>query len=562
MLPPSGNETVLNMITKFVRHVGHGGSLACLLLALPVAAWGALPTVKLTAANKVVQSVVAYGSTASATFRLASAGKIRFQTSVGGLYNEQAPFDEWLEPESATESVNYEVQAILIDGLGVIGPINQWVQMGMSPVDWTLTRSAIGTTRANIAIQIRRVGTITALASTTVTLTAMVSNPAAPPAWEGTSGTHVGIPGFEASGAVWEPRSGKLVLVSDTGMVYNGSDPTVKVGGDLESIATTGDGFLYAGVEGGGDKPTIVELSASPLTLLKDPLTDTSLSWRLTNFPATSSTKGMEGLTWVPDGQHPYGVSGVNGVSSSSRVFYTSSMTDGKIYAFRVDLGSPGSTPALLNPGGFAPLPGQTDISDLYYDPGQRILFVLYDSANRLVQVDISKPLPALPEVIASDRLPATPNDQEGVTFSPSCTPDGTTSIFLADDPVGNGYYAFNGFPGVCATDADQARIVAITAPPLLLEFNKSALINITVKNTGTSTWSGGTFGLFPIEGQATGVFLNASESIAPGQTKTFGVVIFSGNTAGQRYFRWRMFKGGKWFGSPSPEISMIVFNL
>lgn len=553
MLQRSGNESVLSTITKCVRRVVHSVALVWLMLALPSVAWSVAPTVKLTTTNKVVQSVVAYGSTASATFRLASAGKIRFQTSVGGLYNEQAPFDEWLEPESTTESVNYEVQAILVDGLGVIGPINQWVQMGMNPVDWTLTRSAVGTARANIAIQIRRVGTITALASTTVTLTAIVSNPAAPPAWEDSSGTHVGIPGFETSGAVWEPRFAKLVLVSDTGKVYNGSDPIVDVGGDLESIAATGDGFLYAGIEGGGDKPTIVELSASPLQLSRVPLTNTLISWRLTDFPATSSSKGMEGLTWVPDGQHPYGI------SSSGGVFYTSSMTDGKIYTFDVDLGSPGSNPTLLNPGGFAPLSGQTDISDLYYDPSQKILFVLYDAADRLVQVDISKPLP---EVIANDRLPITPNDQEGVAFLPSCTPDGTTTIFLADDPIGNGYYSFKGFPGVCAADANQARTVAMTAPPVILQFGQSAFIDVTVKNTGTSSWSGSTFGLFPIEGQASGMFLGASESIAPGQTKTFRVGVSAGFTQGAFYYRWRMMKGGKWFGSPTPEVKVVAFNL
>jgi hypothetical protein len=204
-------------------------------------------------------------------------------------------------------------------------------------------------------------------------------------------------------------------------------------------------------------------------------------------------------------------------------------------------------------------VPGQTDISDLYYDPSQKILFVLYDSTDRLVQVDISK---SVPEVIANDRLPITPSNQEGITFSPSCTPDGTTTILLADDSVGNGYYSFNGFPGVCAAEADQARTVAMSAPPAILQFGQSAFIDVTVKNTGTSSWSGSTFGLFPIEGQASGMVLGASESIAPGQTKTFRVSVFSGYTQGAFYFRWRMIKGGKWFGSPTQEVKVVTSNL
>lgn len=546
MLQRSGNEPVLSTITTHVRRAARGVALLWLMLALPSVAWSVVPTVKLTTTNKVVQSVVAYGGTATATFRLASAGKIRFQTSVGGLYNEQAPFDEWLEPESAIESLNYEVQAVPLNGSAVTGPVNQWVQLGLSPVDWTLTSSNIGTTRAYIAVQIRRIGTEVVLGSATVTLTAIVSNPTAPPAWEDTIGTRVSIPKFEASGAVWDPISKNIILVSDTGHVYSSADPLLPVAGDLEAIATDGSGLLYAGIEGGGDKPTIAELFARPLET-------TGYSWRLTDFPQTSTNMGMEGLTWVPNGEHPYVDSLWDGV------FYASSMTDGKIYVFDVDRDHSGATPILRNPGGFAPVPGQTDISDLYYDPNQKILFVLYDSTDRLVQVDISK---SVPVVIANDRLPIAPSNQEGITFSPSCTPDGTTTIYLADDPVGNGYYSFKGFPGVCAAEPDQARTVAMTAPPVILQFGQSAFIDVTVKNTGTSSWSGSEFGLFPIEGQASGMFLGASESIGPGQTKTFRVGVSAGFTQGAFYYRWRMMKGGKWFGSPTPEVKVVAFNL
>lgn len=134
--------------------------------------------VALTASNKTVTSSVAAGSTASATFRLASAGKIRFQTSAGGAFDEQSPLDEWLEPESAVTAASFEAMATPVTGAVSSGVMNQWLNLGSATArDWVLTRSVTGTSQAVIAIQIRRVGTATALASTDVTLNATVAPP-------------------------------------------------------------------------------------------------------------------------------------------------------------------------------------------------------------------------------------------------------------------------------------------------------------------------------------------------------------------------------------------------
>ena len=134
--------------------------------------------VKLTASNKTVNSTVAFGNTASATFRLATAGKIRFQTVAGGTYDEQSPFDEWLEPESATSGAQFEVQAVPVSGAVSAGTVNQWWSLGnATPRDWTLTRTAAGTSQAVINVQLRQAGTSTVLASTNVTLNATVTPP-------------------------------------------------------------------------------------------------------------------------------------------------------------------------------------------------------------------------------------------------------------------------------------------------------------------------------------------------------------------------------------------------
>jgi hypothetical protein len=533
-----------------------------MLLAIPVTAWGAVSTVKLTASNKVVNSTVPLGSTASATFRLASAGKIRFQTSAGGLYDEQAPFDEWLEPESAIEALDYEVQAVPISGSPAIGPVNQWVPLGGVPRDWALTRSTVGTSQSLFTVQIRRTGAITVLASTTVTLRATVTQPPTTAFWLSSPGTHVviqDIPKFEASGAVWDTSSGQLVVVSDQGDVKSSSGSQTSVGGDLEGIATSGDGFIYVAVEGGGpgdlgvcqDKtPQIVELYAPPF--LPPPLSSlTGRSWKLAELPAKCA-EGMEGLTWVPNGDHPYGN------KSSGGVFYASSQRDGKIYIFDVNLTLSDTKPTLLNPGGFTPLSGEMDISDIYYDPSQKILFVLYDAANRLVQVDISKSAPA---IISNGRLPLTPQGQEGITFQSSCNLSNITkpaTIYLASDPVGNGYYSFDNFPGICSADSRKTKTITQTVP-LSIGSMASTPVSVTVQNAGTTIWTGSTFGLFSIEGPSSGMSLGASESIFPGQTKTFDFVVPAFPTSGTHYLQWRMKEGSTWFGAPTPEVQVWV---
>lgn len=356
-------------------------------------------------------------------------------------------------------------------------------------------------------------------------------------------GTRVPISGFEASGAVWDTYSGRLILVDDGGNVYSDDGSKIKIGGDLEGIATTGNGYLYAGTEGkcGSEKPTIKELWAPPVRA-------TGRVWTLTDYPVPAScTKGMEGFTWVPNGHHPYGN------RSSGGVFYVSSMSEGKVYVFDVNLAFSGGQSTLLNPGGFTPLSGQNDISDLYYDPSQKRLFVLYDEANKLVQVDISKAAPVVVSNIIS--LPATPSNQEGVTFTPSCTASGTTTIFLADDPSGSGYYSFNGFPGICASDSRRAETLALSTA---LEVYSSSVIgynvSVTVRNTGSTAWTGSAFGLYSIGEISSGVSLGSSESVVPGQIKTFSFQI-KYPYPGIFKLQWRMKQGGGWFGEPTPEV-------
>jgi len=148
----------------------------------------------------------------------------------------------------------------------------------------------------------------------------------------------------------------------------------------------------------------------------------------------------MEGLTWVPNGYHPYPN------SASGGVFYASSQDDGAIYVYDVNLSQGGTTPTLL--GSFTPDSTQTDISDLYFSTDARTLFVLYDTANKLVEIDTSTK--AYP-IMSSYTLPASTDGQEGVTLLPQC---GSTNIYLADDNGSSAHdvFSFADFPQLCAT--------------------------------------------------------------------------------------------------------------
>ena len=259
-----------------------------------------------------------------------------------------------------------------------------------------------------------------------------------------TSGTDIGgsLPsGFVPSGIVWDDFTGALWMVSDEGtlarMLDDGTmeaDWTIASGLDLEAVAVTGTTQkLYLGVE---HPPTIREHDSSstgaPSSLKK--------SWTL-GFTTTISS-GMEGLTWIPNGYHAYAN------SSSGGLFFASSQYDGKIYVYDVNLSVGSSTPTLVD--SFTPDATQTDISDLYFSPSTRTLFVLYDTANKVLEIDTTT---TSYSIMSSYTLPTSTTGQEGVTLLPQC-PGAVTNIYIADDEedLAHSVYLFDTFPQLCAT--------------------------------------------------------------------------------------------------------------
>jgi hypothetical protein len=270
-------------------------------------------------------------------------------------------------------------------------------------------------------------------------------------AWPSAStGTDIGgsLPsGFEPSGIVWDDFTDALWVVDDEGMLARmlrdgtfTSHWTVSVGLDLESVAVTGTTQkLYVGKE---YPATIYEYNSSSTGAP----TSASKSWVLSSFdPAATALKGMEGLTWVPNGYHPYAN------SSSGGLFFASSQASGTIYVYDVNLSASGNTNTSAPIHLFTPDPAQDDISDLYFSPSTRTLFVLYGAANKVLEIDTTT---TSYSIMSSYTMPTSNTEQEGVTLLPQC-PGALTDIYLAYDEGNSGphsIYLFDNFPQLCAT--------------------------------------------------------------------------------------------------------------
>lgn len=275
----------------------------------------------------------------------------------------------------------------------------------------------------------------------------MIESVALAAPWPASStGTEIGddLPsGFEPSGIVWDNFTGALWVVGGANtlarMLRDGDATAhwdLSSAQDLESITVTG---TTPNVYLGGENPAMIWEYASSSTAAPSP--NAAKSWQL-DLPV-SGNSGMEGLTWVPNGYHPYPN------SSSGGLFFASTQYDGTIYVYDVNLSQSGSG-ILGHIDSFTPDPAQTDISDLYFSTDTRTLFVLYDAANKVLEVDTSTKNYS---IMSSYTLPSSTTGQEGVTLLPQC-PGAETVFYLADDEEATAHrvYSFDGYPQLCTT--------------------------------------------------------------------------------------------------------------
>lgn len=108
----------------------------------------------------------------SAQYLLRSDGTSAEVTTLGGTININ---NQWGRPDEAGVGADYEVRATLQSGSLTSGTTGSWQNLG-SNRSWTVQRagSSVGTSSAQILVEIRRAGTTDVIDSATITLTAIV----------------------------------------------------------------------------------------------------------------------------------------------------------------------------------------------------------------------------------------------------------------------------------------------------------------------------------------------------------------------------------------------------
>jgi hypothetical protein len=195
-------------------------------------------------------------------------------------------------------------------------------------------------------------------------------------------------PGFETSGAAWHAGSGRLVLVSDEGVVAlvspdGGEQRLVEIGGDLEAVALVDPwgSLAYVGIE-------------RPAAVVEVDLTTFRVTRR---FELEGILTGLEGLAFVPGGGPEGGT------------FWAGVQKDGRVVELTVPLRRGGPPRALRE---FVPLPGMGDLADLAYDATHGVVLAVYDKADLLVALTTSG------DVVGRWTLPG--REQEAVAVLPS----------------------------------------------------------------------------------------------------------------------------------------------
>ncbi|MBT4857086.1 hypothetical protein HON52_02765 [Candidatus Uhrbacteria bacterium] len=241
--------------------------------------------------------------------------------------------------------------------------------------------------------------------------------------------------GWEPSGVVWHEDRGTYIVVSDDGVVAE-----LSTSGALLN-EWTGLGYDLEGVTVVDPSSSLVYLAGERTGLILEfdlaSGSFTGTSWDISAFlPNTASNQGLEALTFVPDGTHPYGDTSFGGL------FYAGLQQNGNIYIVNVD-----SSPVLEG----TVVSGITDISGLSYDSATGYLVAVHDGYN------VARMYTPAGALLGEMVLPG--DNQEGVATHVSC-PDAELHVTIAED-AGSGasevwVYSFDEFPLAPITCASE----------------------------------------------------------------------------------------------------------
>src|SRR3989339_773690 len=252
---------------------------------------------------------------------------------------------------------------------------------------------------------------------------------------------------YEPSGLAWNSVTNKLFSVCNTGQVTimnldgSGQD-TVKMASYMDfeaiTIADPNTTKAFIGLE---NRDSILEYDWVTRAL-------TGRTWDLTGVLTGADNQGLEGLTFVPHGYHPFSA------SASGGLFYAGIQRaptpggaindDYLLYAFDIDLSTSGRIVSWYGIPVAAGTP-TSDISDLFFSKETGVLYVLYDGSNRLIEMTTTG-------AVLADYSNVPVADQEGIAVITN-NPSETADIYLASDS-GKLIGWFSGYP-VTYYDAD-----------------------------------------------------------------------------------------------------------
>jgi len=115
-------------------------------------------------------------------------------------------------------------------------------------------------------------------------------------------------------------------------------------------------------------------------------------------------------------------------------------------------------------------------------------------------------------------------------------------------------------------TPVNDAAFVSQNAPTAL-DTGETVAVSVTMRNTGTTTWTEATSYRLSSRGPRDNTtwgfnraYLAPGASVAPGQTATFDFFINAPSVAGNYPFSWSMVQDGvDWFGEVSPSVTITV---
>lgn len=223
-------------------------------------------------------------------------------------------------------------------------------------------------------------------------------------------------PGFEPSGIVYHPGRNTYIVVSDEGQLAE-----VEPDGTLVDEWDLGRSYDLEDVTVADDASSIVYLAeentSSAIAFDLDSGSLTGDSWSFSSYITEVSNLGLEGLAWVPDGDHSYGT------TVSGGLFYAGWQEDADIYVFEPDLATSGS---VTYHDELRTTSGMSDISGLAYDHMTGILYVVYDG------YDLFEMREANGTLLGSYSLPG--SGQEGIAVATNCPSTDSVTVVISED--------------------------------------------------------------------------------------------------------------------------------